>query len=512
MGNEAFFLEAKEKQIKAAAGIIFLGISLFLLVKMGLYCFSSDIWYDEVFSVNLISLSYRDIAEFTAGDVHPPLYYWYLKFFTEAGGLLTGGLTPETTVYWAKLASLMPMVGLWLLAVTRVRKRFGLLTAGIFSFCAFTMPQLTAYGMEIRMYSLALLLVTLAFIFACDTAIYRTGRSCIGLFVCGILAAYTQYFSCLGIGILYLLLGWNIRKDRGLAKGWAACVGASVLAYLPWLGVLINQLTAVKGSYWIPPLTWKSFVGCIKYIYLPSGGYPWLNYLLAILLLLATLLLLVLFGKKRKAEGGLFREEGAVLFLSWGMLGGVILVGVGVSLFISPVFVYRYMIPFLGSFWLTFALFLGKCPKKGICLFSCVLVLIIGYTNVKGVFWEEGYKQENMEIALEGLEKIQAEDTLVFNFNHVQAVVAYYKENQSYLLYQEPEELIQKHYGNLELLEDEEGIERLLEKQEGRVWFLGSFNSREDIVQGWRNQGLTVTEEGSYLLERYWFNLYAVEK
>ena len=54
--------------------------------------------------------------------------------------------------------------------------------------------------------------------------------------------------------------------------------------------------------------------------------------------------------------------------------------------------------------------------------------------------------------------------------------------------------------------------DKALVKQGRKVWFLGSFVSREDIVEEWKRQGLKVTETGSYLLERYWFNLYLVEE
>ena len=38
-----------------------------------------SIWFDEAFSAYLIRYSYSEVAQFTATDVHPPLYYWLLK-------------------------------------------------------------------------------------------------------------------------------------------------------------------------------------------------------------------------------------------------------------------------------------------------------------------------------------------------------------------------------------------------------------------------------------------------
>ena len=51
---------------------------------------------------------------------------------------------------------------------------------------------------------------------------------------------------------------------------------------------------------------------------------------------------------------------------------------------------------------------------------------------------------------------------------------------------------------------------RALFRQGRSVWFIGSFNSREDIVAQWAAEGLKAEETGSYLLERYWFNLYKI--
>ena len=47
-----------------------------------------------------------------------------------------------------------------------------------------------------------------------------------------------------------------------------------------------------------------------------------------------------------------------------------------------------------------------------------------------------------------------------------------------------------------------------------RVLFLGSFNSREDIIKEWEESPRPLSSEnkGSYLLERYWFDVFEVTK
>ena len=38
---------------------------------------------------------------------------------------------------------------------------------------------------------------------------------------------------------------------------WLFCAGISVLAYLPWLPAAVSQVSQVRESYWILPLTFK---------------------------------------------------------------------------------------------------------------------------------------------------------------------------------------------------------------------------------------------------------------
>ena len=235
-----------------------------------------------------------------------------------------------------------------------------------------------------------------------------------------------------------------------------------------------------------------------------------LNYIMAAIMILATAVLTVMYLGKKGSLSKWFAQEGFLVALGWGTLGGLIVIGVGVSILVSPVFVYRYMIPCLGAYWFVFALLLDQCDKRWIWILITLITVYVGVTNIKGMIWEEQHKVTQMQETRKGLELIQEDDVLIYNFNHVQATVGYYKDNDSYLLYQEAEDLIQEIYREYGMIEDVDQMKELL-KQGRNVWFLGSFVSREDIVEEWEQQGLEVTEVGSYLLERYWFNLYSVE-
>ena len=537
-------------------GYLLIGISVIMLGKSLMLCFSNDIWYDELFTVGMIKHSYGDLIAFTARDVHPPLYYCIVKFAVELCKLVSANASP---VIIAKTVSVLPYFILLLYSVTFIRKRFGILTGGLFLFCVIAMPQLSAYTVEIRMYSWALLFVTAAFLHAYGIMSGTKGVGvgddnnhgesiggwkihchAVALVLYGLAAAYTQYFACVAVIMVYLyVLFVFLVKDRGRVRQWLLWVLLSVAGYAPWLYALYGQITAVNENYWILPLSWRSLGGCVKFLMKPAFANDVLNTVLAIVLFGVYICVFmwntVELCRNRRV---LAKQWHDYIFMSAGIgvLAGLVLFGFAASVILRPIFVYRYMIPALGCFWLSFAVGLSKLSEndgkqptavflsvkrkiitaaipvdriyKGIAAAVCLFVVIVGLSDYRAFMGEEEYKSLHMKDTMTALDAIGAEDILIYNFDQVQMVTGYYVGNDSYLWYGQPETLIQdicRQKGSLN--EDTAQIKEWL-SQGRQVRFVGSFNSREDIVDAWRADGLHVEETGSYLLERYWFNLY----
>lgn len=607
------------------AGVFLLGLSLLMLGKSLMLCFSNDIWYDELFTVGMAEHSYGEMVRFTAVDVHPPLYYCIVKLFSDLCKLIVPG---AGTVIPAKIVSVLPYFILLIYAVAFIRKRFGIFVGGMCLFCVTAMPQLPAYTVEVRMYGWALLFVTAAFMHGyalveCyvnrntepkkaaagvayggtgaaepDAAHGSTGaaepdvaygrrdakepqagrqvqsRGLHGaaFVIYGMAAAYTQYFACVAVVMVYLFLllaFWF--QDRRRVREWFFYVTVSVVCYVPWLFALAGQLGAVNENYWILPLTWRSLGGCVKFLMKPAFADDWVNTVLAVILFASYLGLwwrwmLKLYYNRREmnklAENrvGIHGADGAekvegdetkVRFLlataGVGVLAGLVAFGFVASFLLRPIFVYRYMIPALGCFWLGFALCLndilckpssGQCDmgdgdgtggklcklifaqSKAACYVGIaltILVTVVGLRDYRAFMGEEEYKIRLMAETEAGLAMIGAQDSVLYNFDQVQAVTGYYlpKTVERYLWQAEGETLIQEITSSCGTVETVGEIRKMLEKtqEEGQnsgLWFIGSFNSREDIVAEWRREGLAVEEAGSFLLERYWFNLYKI--
>ena len=110
-----------------------MGMVLFLLaVVMAVcslnLCASTDIWYDELFTMGFIEQSVGRLLELAARDVHPPLYYLMVKAVVEAVHFFAPGVN---FVMIAKAVSVLPYFGLLGYAAALVRKRDGWLCAGL---------------------------------------------------------------------------------------------------------------------------------------------------------------------------------------------------------------------------------------------------------------------------------------------------------------------------------------------------------------------------------------------
>lgn len=496
---------------------VLLGISVYL-------CFSKDIWYDELFTMGLGNRSLSGLISVTARDVHPPFYYMIVKLAFWIGG---SSFLGTAQVYLAKLLSVLPFALCLVYGMTKVRKHFGILSAGLFSFLIVTMPQMADYTVEIRMYGYALFFILAGMLHAYELTIDEKQRkknygNWLALTLYALLALYTHYFAAVAALMIYSYLFFTSLAQGKLKERLFPFLGSGlicVLGYLPWLfGVVTAQVDQVKENYWIQPLSFRTLGGCVKFLFRPDFTAGWLNDLLAVVLCLlyGGLLIATLLSRLRRGE-----ETEKAFFLAGcaDCLLGIVIFGFAASFLLRPIFVYRYMLPAMGVFWLAFAVMLSdlKEKRKGFFIGALLLLAVIGLRDYWAFYGEEMWKRVQMEPALTALAQIEDEDIVIYNFDQAQGVVSYYLNNETYLWYGHTEELIMEMYpSDHSLVEgefsDEAGIARIKEfLGEGKtVWFLGSGNAREEILQKWEANGISFEERESVMIERYWFNLYKI--
>ena len=243
--------------VSVAIAFCFLSVILFL-------CFFESVWCDEVFSLYIIEGSYLDIIINTAIDVHPPLYYFILKFFTD---IITGVFPFVSVVMTAKIVSFSAIVILFYFSVFKLTKVVNKNIVSLFLIIFFGVSAISDFSITVRMYGFALLFVFVALYYLIKIIKFNQNKDWRRFVLFFELAALTHYFALISVGAMfvYLLIYTLINRKRDFWN-WYKYLLCAVLAFVPWLVVFVCQFAYISSfGYWITKPD-------------PSGVFSILNY------------------------------------------------------------------------------------------------------------------------------------------------------------------------------------------------------------------------------------------
>lgn len=231
------------------------------------------IWYDEAYSLLLSERSPALIWSTTASDVHPPLYYVILHFWTKVLG--NSALSARSLSALADVGTLLLCIKLMSLIATRRAACFaGVLLA--------LLPISVRYSQEVRMYALLgfwLMGATVALV--CWGRQQRLKRYPVIYVLLMTAAFYTHYFAALCVLVHWLYWSGLGSGESVLLPGrkWLVANAVIVALYSPWLPSFIRQVWQMKGLGWIAPTTWDMLAGllaqCTLMISVADGGLGW---------------------------------------------------------------------------------------------------------------------------------------------------------------------------------------------------------------------------------------------
>lgn len=222
----------------------------------------ASIWHDEGFSMMLIARNPAEIWFGSGRDVHPPLFYELLHFWTQLFGR-------------SELAarSMSAVVGLATIYVCYllVKRYFSRQAATIVLLLLAVAPFLIRYSQEARMYGL-LGLFTIGGTYALLRYLEKR-RNNNWLVIYAVLMAaglYTHYFTALVVAAHWLYVmtldvpwHWRFNKSFWLSWRWLATNIGVVLLWLPWLPSFYGQFSRGQGISWIPKTTDRTFTNSI---------------------------------------------------------------------------------------------------------------------------------------------------------------------------------------------------------------------------------------------------------
>jgi mannosyltransferase len=342
-----------------AWGLRLAGLAAIMLLSVWLrsHALTAKFWIDEGLSVGIAHHGFFDIPGVLRKDGSPPLYYMLLHVWM---GVTGGDGEARTHALSLLCATLTIPAGWW-----AGRRLFGERAAWATAALCATLPFLTYYAQETRMYALVALLGTCA-TGAFALAYAQRERWAIPVF--SVFTALTVYahnwglFLGVGMGVAFLVL-WRTTPaaERGaFFRDGLWGFGLLLVLYAPWIPTLLFQAHHT-GAPWAEA---PDFNGLLNGLQNLVGGVE------------TSLLLLIVgaggLGALRAAGEGRGRPRAAVaLAVSLGVAVGL----AWIASQISPAWSTRYFSVFIGPALLLAGAGLVRFGKVGLVTLAIILVL-----------------------------------------------------------------------------------------------------------------------------------------
>ncbi len=404
---------------KSNIKFIHIGILIVGILFIALSIFHTSLWFDESYSVGMASKSFLAIYFIGRNDVHPILYYYILHIFY----LLFG-----TNLYIYRLLSMIPLAILSMIGYTHIRKDFGEKVGLLFSFFTLFLPLNCVYSGEIRMYTWAMLFVSLMAIYAYRVYRKASYKNWTFFAIFSVLSAYIHYYSLATAFIINLILliyfikkAIEERKKDSKSKIYTTelkCFTISAISqiflYSPWIICVWQQILGLSNGFWISRPTLKLFLEIFIFQFTGNLDVKYVNETIAILygaIILGYLLYCIvkMHFKKEKIEKRKTNNAGA-----WAI--GVYFMVMLFILIISikkPLLYPRYFLTLTGLFIFFVSFYMANEGKKCFTLIISVLTIIISITvNYKII--KINYAKSNNEPIEYVKEDLRPEDMIIF--------------------------------------------------------------------------------------------------
>ncbi len=371
-------------------------------------------WFDESFTSALIKYDYSEIASRTANDVHPPLYYYMLKFWSGMFGATDAALRAMSAVFM-----LIGGFGVYEL-VKRMANRYVGYAALVFVFMG---PFVVRYGQEARMYAMAATFAVFASL-VLYTQMNRTKkkRSLILWLAYALLIAaslYTHYFTFPIIIAHWLYVFYQATKlevNRKFTRGklwaafkkidpnwWKSNVMAALL-FLPWLPTFIDQATRVNSGFWIEKVRHTSATDTATQLFMyenfpASQGPARVVFGIAVIVWIAVGLA-VLWRKVERSE-----KANAIMLVGPATLSMIVLGLYSIPPFTSSIYSVRYLASFsillyAGVAYLGWLIWRHVSKKVAVGLLLTVAAIMIGGTTQVVWGWGRDHFKANEGMAV----------------------------------------------------------------------------------------------------------------
>ncbi len=467
--------------------LIAVGLAAFITITL-INAPRASIWFDEAFSAYIAQFSFWDIARYTAADVHPPLYYWVLKIWSDLFGTTELAYRSLSIVFGTAAATV---------AFFLSRKLFGHKVAWLSFIFIILSPMVIRYSDEARMYTMAALIVMSATYFMVKALETKKRSNWVWYGVLVSLGMWTHYFTALAWLAHWIWRATQVwRKNdsfkefmqKFFTKEWIITYAVAIGLFLPWLPFMALQLGIVQGGgFWIGPVSPDTPVNYLTnyFYYLEHGQVQgWF----ALVMIAVVVVIVALLPKVYKSLGEKAKSSFLLIAsLAWAP---------PVLLFLASLpplrssFVDRYLIPSVVALSIFLAVILVVGTKswkpfwRALPIIAIIGMMIVGITNV----YHYGNFNKNSNTHIMTRQAVQAAQAaspagtpIVANSPWIFYEAAPYA-TEDYPIYF-IDENTQYTFGSLDMLKNND-IHKIkdlkaFEKEHDTIWYLGNTNDAD---------------------------------
>lgn len=405
--------------------IIIIGYTLLLFALHFIRIFDNSFWGDEGISINASRMPWGEMLEYIAQNGHSPLYYVLLWVSCKVFG--SYGI-----IY--NLVSLIPYFIVLIVALTIVRKRFGIIPALLLITLESLLRSAIMYNVEVRMYSWCQLFVFLTYLTSWQ--IFRGGkaRQYIGLTVFSLGAIYCHYFALSSIGILYAFIFFYFMLTNWKSIWKIVLSGCIVLTgFLPWIVYCYEVQGEVMMNYGIEMVGWKE---CFDYIF--YSNISWVLLAVFIIVFCAAVLYDLGVIKYLRTETGQKKLSFVFDLKKWTVspetiwilsgvsaVFGTIIASEVISYFVYPILVLRYLYASVSIVWLILGICVSKCRlKKLIAPVLVICIVIACFPRYFGTLKSELVENRKLKSTLEATSEVDEDDFITTDIDHLSWTVS----------------------------------------------------------------------------------------
>ncbi len=435
---------ARSGSSKGAGGLVL----LIVLVAFGLRLYRvgyQSIWYDEAVSVHLASKDLHALTLHTAGDIHPPLYYYLLHFW-----ILVAGRGEFSLAFLSLVFGMLLVGGCYRLGSDLCDGRVGVVAAFLVAISPFNVW----YSQEIRMYTLGALLGLVSLY--CLTRLAGMARRDVrgdgpsnedlsardsrpwlfwsGYVLSAAAGLYTLYYFVflLLFENLFVVGWWLVGRLRGrehpLSLGrWLLAQCLVLILFAPWMPI------AARQALYPPVPAWRGFTGLASMLAeswaaLSLGQsvdpesllvWPLLSFIFAVYLV-------GMFGRADSSRR--WPTEALLCGYTFAPLVAIYLLSIR-----APLFHVRYMFTYSPPFYVLLGLGLvrlGRSARMALPVSLAVIGLASGYSMHRLHFVPQ-YQADDHRSAVRYIEERMAPgDAVLINAGYAYPAFLYYYDGE----------------------------------------------------------------------------------